>query len=248
VCEIFQWKSTLVEDLKTVPIEKIFSEKEWINIGEEVSDVFIYTTRLCDVCGIDLAKAVFNELNNIPQSSDVISSSSTTTPWHSLDFNEVADHLNEPTNQIAAINSPRTHRSLCFHLQSQVGKVCHLFGSYPEIPPQQSKGLPTWRMEDRNLLASLLASICLIVFTIALISNKSISQCVSDKFAKNEAKYPADLCRDSSAKYTAYVKPSPSPLSSSSLTSLASLYTWQHALTIVCIGGLCFALGSRYAK
>jgi hypothetical protein len=45
--EIFQWKGDFKGAFNTNEVEKLkemFTEKEFINIGEEISDVFIYTT------------------------------------------------------------------------------------------------------------------------------------------------------------------------------------------------------------
>ena len=63
VCEIFQWKVSL-ENIVTNWID-YFSEKEKVNIGEEIADVFIYSTRLSDICNIDLAYVVEQSASNI---------------------------------------------------------------------------------------------------------------------------------------------------------------------------------------
>jgi dCTP diphosphatase len=57
--EIFQWKGEFdTSIINNVENNLLFNEKERINIGEELSDVFIYTTRLSDLCNIDLAQSV----------------------------------------------------------------------------------------------------------------------------------------------------------------------------------------------
>lgn len=46
VCEIFQWKGDLDAGISS----SSFAEKEIDHIGEEMADVFIYSTRLCSIC------------------------------------------------------------------------------------------------------------------------------------------------------------------------------------------------------
>lgn len=54
LAELFQWKS----DVMAPPGVSTFSEAERVHLGEELSDVLLYLTRLADVCEIDLARAV----------------------------------------------------------------------------------------------------------------------------------------------------------------------------------------------
>jgi dCTP diphosphatase len=59
VSEIFQWKTKRDPcDLEYIP----FLDHEITHIGEELADVFIYSTRLCEICNCDLASAVRNQL------------------------------------------------------------------------------------------------------------------------------------------------------------------------------------------
>ena len=51
--EIFQWKGQLPQGL-----DASFSQGDKIHVGEEIADVFIYSTRLCDICNIDMSGAV----------------------------------------------------------------------------------------------------------------------------------------------------------------------------------------------
>eukprot|EP01084_Bolivina_argentea_P278672 476183_1 len=50
LCEIFQWKSFCKPSL--------LSEEERSHLGQELSDVIAYSTRLADRCGIDLAASL----------------------------------------------------------------------------------------------------------------------------------------------------------------------------------------------
>lgn len=58
LAEIFQWKS----DEMASPGLPSFSKDEREHLGEELSDVLLYLTRLADVCGIDLGRAVRDKM------------------------------------------------------------------------------------------------------------------------------------------------------------------------------------------
>ena len=59
ISEIFQWKGPLEEGLN-----ENFSSRDIEHIGEELADVFIYTTRLADLSGANLSSAVFHVAKN----------------------------------------------------------------------------------------------------------------------------------------------------------------------------------------
>ena len=59
LAEVFQWKS----DEMAPPGLSKFSSDEREHLGEELSDVLLYLTRLADVCGIDLARAVKDKMD-----------------------------------------------------------------------------------------------------------------------------------------------------------------------------------------
>jgi dCTP diphosphatase len=56
LCEIFQWKGEVEPGLPG------FSAREIEHVGEEMSDVLLYLTRMADRCGIDLGEAVVSKL------------------------------------------------------------------------------------------------------------------------------------------------------------------------------------------
>lgn len=58
LAELFQWKS----DEMAPPGLGTFSDDERKHLGEELSDVLLYLTRLADVCGIDLGRAVKDKM------------------------------------------------------------------------------------------------------------------------------------------------------------------------------------------
>ena len=53
ISEIFQWKGSL-----KMGLNDSFTSQDREHIGEEVSDVFIYTVRLSDLSGVNLSTVV----------------------------------------------------------------------------------------------------------------------------------------------------------------------------------------------
>jgi|TARA_B110000090_G_C12980563_1_gene292601 dCTP diphosphatase len=63
VAEIFQWKGNL-DNFNIDKDKKVFNEAEIEHIGEEISDVMIYTIRLCDIVSLDLCAVLVNKINS----------------------------------------------------------------------------------------------------------------------------------------------------------------------------------------
>lgn len=199
LCEIFQWKGQLEAEYQQNYIS--LEEKEMIHIGEEIADVFIYTTRLCDVCHIDLAASIqsllpYDEL--YPQRlAEVKRTSLEKKAWSVVLFEDVI-----AANCCNAARF-RSHRHLALELQSKVGLMTSIFTKYPESAYQVSY-IDWMHPVDVQHVASALASVLVLLITLTKMSNLSIGQVLADKFNKNEAKYPIELVKGSSAKYTAY--------------------------------------------
>lgn len=56
LAETLQWKGEVAPGLPSL------TEAERVHVGEELSDVLLYTVRLSDVCGLDLAACVLRKL------------------------------------------------------------------------------------------------------------------------------------------------------------------------------------------
>ena len=210
ISEIFQWKGPLEEGIDN------FSSDEIVHIGEEISDVFIYSTRLCDMCGIDLAYSVrhcaamthslqYSTMNPSDIFVKECSSSSTSTSinpknsddvWDTLTFTELDNII---PKEILEIKSPR---AIALSIQSRCGRICELFVNKTEY--QSFNGLPGWPKSEVAELALIIGTICILLSTLARISNITLNKCLSDKISKNEAKYPVEMVKGSSAKYTVY--------------------------------------------
>ena len=95
--------------------------------------------------------------------------------------------------------SPRKSARL---LASAAGQLAALFAAHPET--QSAQPASQWPEEDLLLAGRLLADVALAAVGGAGTLGLDVGQCVGDKFAKNDAKYPAARVRGSSAKYTFY--------------------------------------------
>eukprot|EP01040_Poterioochromonas_malhamensis_P004425 gene4425-4744_t len=199
VCEIFQWKGTLESDLKENDIAKLFTDKEITHIGEEIADVCIYTTRLCDICNINLGNAVLQSLQSShPDVQLIFDLISAPRPWpDSITLKQVSSLLIPKSQQY------RSQRAISLDLQSKVGELCSVFSKYSEL--DSTPGLPRWHQNDIVHLSQHAAQIIILMICLANICNLSIDKCITDKFYKNDAKYPVALSKGSSAKYTTYV-------------------------------------------
>jgi len=217
VCEIFQWKGDLDRSkdnlaLDSDDFDRVFTEKELINIGEEIADVFIYSSRLSDVCDIDLANSIrFNNVINLYESSRTVNVTENyhellrpgSLQWDGLTLEELSYNVEKELGLLDSTKYFRSQRHIALCLQAQTGRMCELFSLRPEY--LNDPGLPNWSTADVHKLATYLASICMMLAILARFNKLSLSQCISDKFCKNESKYPVDLVKGSSAKYTAYV-------------------------------------------
>ena len=95
-----------------------------------------------------------------------------------------------------------TPRSLALALVGEVGELCEVLqwrGDDGAAP-----GLLGWSDKDRTALTEELADVLSYVLRIADVCDIDLPTAYADKLAKNRAKYPAELVRGSSAKYTEY--------------------------------------------
>lgn len=205
ISEIFQWKGPLTKGIDD------FSIREKEHIGEEIADVMIYSTRLCDMCGIDLAYSVrycASVTENIQYTELVPSEafkSGCVSPktneeisheWSTLSFSELDDLMP------LGLQNTASPRAVALSIQSRCGRICELFLNKSEA--QSVRNLPDWPRADVAELALIIGTICLLLSRLARMSNNTLNKCVSDKFMKNSAKYPVEMAKGSSAKYTVY--------------------------------------------
>mmetsp|Transcript_11748 Transcript_11748/g.17791 ORF Transcript_11748/g.17791 Transcript_11748/m.17791 type:complete len:291 (-) Transcript_11748:124-996(-) len=190
--EIMQWKNNVrrVSDL---------SRKDQVHLGEEISDVFIYTIRLSDLTHIDVAKAMLLLLD--PEASHG-KYEDFRVKYQSGNFHNVllADIVGYVRDSVMSDWLELSPRDIVIRINIAVGELASIFSGYEE--EQCHVGLPLWRPEHVHQAALVMARITALLACLAL--PLDLSRCIKDKLAKNSAKYPAHLVKGSSAKYTAY--------------------------------------------
>ena len=97
-------------------------------------------------------------------------------------------------------NQFHTPRNLLLAMVGEVGELSEIFQWRGECAP----GLPGWKEKDRIHLGEELSDVFLYLLRLADRCHVDISAAALEKLRKNAAKYPADRCRGSSDKYTAY--------------------------------------------
>lgn len=169
------------------------------HVGEEISDVLLYSTRLSDLCGIDLSAAI--SAAALATSADPCNwdniISEVSKPWGNLQLDALVGQCEQAdkgcTLPIVEI------RSTIFQILSNLGDVCEVFSREGH---HIVEAIPR---EDRIKLAQSLANIVLLLAQLCARTRLSLSKCVSDKVVKNVQKYPKDIVKGSSAKYTTYL-------------------------------------------
>ena len=140
VSEIFQWNGYVAPGCPN------FTSKQRIHLGEELSDVTLYTVRLADRCQIDLSQALRKHLHlplSLPPQQPNTSSSSTKDSGFepSLTFKQVLEAL--PAHPRADFGGKYAPRDILCTLISSVGSVSHCFIDSGEV----TEGLPEWNTE-----------------------------------------------------------------------------------------------------
>ena len=195
--EIFQWRGI------TRPSNILeYSRKELIHIGEEISDVFIYNLRLSDLGGIDIARVVSDILSENYDISENTDYRSANGLWSDMDFAGLISTIRSPGNTYHQLGK-KDPRALILQISAKVGEIGGIFAEYSEEQGAEL-GLLSFSAHHTKALAQAMGRIAILLTTLAVVCNLNIGTCLNDKLAKNSAKYPAELVKGSSAKYTAY--------------------------------------------
>ena len=220
ISEIFQWKGSL-----KMGLNDSFTSQDREHIGEEVSDVFIYTVRLSDLSGVNLSTVVHDF---VTCTNCVFTSDNRCIPgshWvKDLNFTELyklerANRTKRHSTDVANTQSPR---DVLFHLHTQLGKLSAILHIRSE--EDCSIGLKAWNDEELGSFSEALASIILDLTWITDLCDLSLPEVLSDKITKNNKKYPADRCRGKSAKYTSYLTSTSKVSISTALVSSVTLF------------------------
>ena len=198
VCEIFQWKGDLDNGFDVT--ESSFTEAEVLHVGEEISDVIVYSCRLCDVTGIDLATAVKAKVTgsklDSPRPCKIDDDMVT---WGDYTFSELAMYTSTVVEKKS--KSPRYYAN---KLSVYGGKLAALFLERKE--KDNAARLERWTERDLIDMASIMSSIIVTMGCLGTTMNLQLEDVLADKLAKNNRKYPAHLAKNRSDKYTAYAQ------------------------------------------
>ena len=186
LCEIFQWRGA-IEDISE------FSDRDVTHLGEEVADVLIYNVRLADLCELNLSGGICHniggsEINDFAMTFETIS--------------QLLQMKCEKIENCHAEGARLLPRHAVLAISSLTGSMCQKMLDKTENAC--SPGLPEWSREEKHEIVSAQARIICDLIKLTSLANLDIGNCVRDKLIKNSKKYPADLVRGSSAKYTAY--------------------------------------------
>ncbi|TYZ60939.1 hypothetical protein PybrP1_001282, partial [[Pythium] brassicae (nom. inval.)] len=120
----------------------------------------------------------------------------------------------EPTTTLEAIrrkmaqfaderdwNQFHTPRNLVLALTGEVGELCELFQWRGD-----NNAVADWTPEEKEHLGEEMSDVLLYLVRLADQCNVDLSAAVHDKMAKNARKYPAELVKGSSKKYSEYKK------------------------------------------
>lgn len=236
LAEIFQWKGSL----DNIPFEGAgFTARERVHIGEEIADVFVYCTRLCDECNVNVT-AVIRRLLAVASDGPIdvsdchgvsgagpgpflgstpsASRTDGNAAWDPLTFAEVRSLIGDSAGRgyIGRSGGSVSPRAVIYQLLRHLGTVgAALEGKgearqTPEMATSAVFNVPgeffvEWTdvAEIRGFVIAL-AEIYLCLMVLCEYIGLEQGAILEDKIGKNNRKYPADLVRGRSAKYTAY--------------------------------------------
>lgn len=199
------------------------SPSKLIHVGEEIADVLVYTVRLSDLCNIDLGAAMSSAVYGTPVESSVWDTMFDLSPKKWSDFK-----LDGIFEKSASVDEEPIHshhfpmvkiRSTLFYMQSFLGDICAVFAE------DGHHVVEAIGRENRVRLAIALANMVFSLAKLGTCLGISLSASVTDKICKNIKKYPKDVVKGSSAKYTEY-----------------QLHKWGES--VACFPGPAFASGA----
>lgn len=243
LAEIFQWKGSM----DNMPCEDAgFTQAQIVHIGEEISDVFVYCTRLCDESGVNVTAVMRRLLTS--SNSDTIrvnaldcygtsssaasslsvfngvatgnsSSSDVVYSWDPLSFDEVCALIGSSVDAKTkfkhiipntTLNSPRT---IIFQLLCNLGTIGAILSTKKEIQltpnmianSESHQFFQEWSdVREITDYCCALAEIFIRLSILCEYFHFKPGSILADKIGKNNKKYPADLVKGRSEKYTAY--------------------------------------------
>ena len=200
LAECFQWKGDDVQSSS-------FSQQELTHIGEEASDVFLYTMRLADVVGISVSGGVRRVVSDAQRDTQVsVVQPFTEQSLHQLIFGAPTSTWQNMRPRDILFKVIRSASNCIAHFDSEhVDKVKSL---WPYIVVNSSREITVSFLstcQDSLQLSVGRVAISLLALTQSL--GIPFWEAVRRKMKLNAQKYPANVCRGSSAKYTQLQRP-----------------------------------------
>ncbi|GLC39099.1 hypothetical protein PLESTB_000007500 [Pleodorina starrii] len=124
-----------------------------------------------------------------------------TQPWSNVPLDELRSRLAEFSRE-RNWDQYHTPRNLLLALVGETGELSELFQWRPEA--EAGPGLPGFSAGERLAVEEELADVLLYLVRLADRCDVDLGAAALAKIRKNAAKYPAERCHGSSAKYTAY--------------------------------------------
>ena len=190
--EIFQWKGEVHHGCPEL------STQEFEHLGEELADVLVYLVRLADVLssGREFWMLHLRFLNEVPGGAKRTEASKYQAPRDEL-FALVAE-----VGSLSELFQAKRAQVGCVPPRSCIPGMSNRY-SEDEIKIFERQRFPNTDDPSRCILVGL-GDVARRLARLAKCCGVDLAAAVEDKMRKNAEKYPAALCRGSSAKYTAY--------------------------------------------
>ena len=119
-------------------------------------------------------------------------------------------HTQSPSHPVTPSPSypqhPFTH-TVALALVGEVSEVAEIFQWRPDAHCPPGLDTPTWTDADRQHLGEEISDVLLYLVRLADVTGVDLGRAVASKMVKNAAKYPAEVVKGKSDKYTAYHTP-----------------------------------------
>ena len=192
--EIFQWRPDSSDD------SYVFEISDLTHTAEEISDVFVYTLRLSEMCEIDLSHSInailHSSLSKNENDKQQCQRCKEENAWECLDFDKLISNLDVQLDVEPSV------RNYAVGIQIHLGHISEIFCS--KVEGECGVGLTNWETKEINVLSNQLGHIIIKLFKITKQVRLNMKDILFSKIDKNEKKYPIHLSQGSSAKYTAY--------------------------------------------
>jgi len=212
--DIFQWKNvnelhienTIInENIRKMPFhsdimnnQQYLSLTEYVHIGEELCDIFVYSTRLCHVFQIDVVYTINKILSHIHiDYSNIITQlykpdeHTRSATWSELPFDSMYSQLEVHSEYI---NNESSKRRILHHLHQHLNEINAIMMLKNEFQCTPSRVLneEAWGYSEISTITNSLAYIYINIFTMLICINDH-AIVYTDKY-KDERHVVLDCC------------------------------------------------------